>query len=145
MKLLKFNYDQWISATVSDVNVGDVLMYNGQVFKLKSEPRDIDGVTHLDGGPATDNVIKVAIDDPDKQHIIEAMDCVGSSLMEFDDGTGIITEFDSASPYVYSPRLPLPELETFCKSHIGSYRRFYDDHREAINDGRPVKMTGFWL
>lgn len=143
----KFCYDHWEEVTSDKLAVGDMISLEGQVAHVTGEPFSREGVTHLPTRPYAPGSIKLAFGEAcaNLEHIIMAMDMVGSELQEFDDGTALITCFEFGSSHIYSPRLPLEELNSFCFEHLERYQAFYDQHASVLEDGENVPMEPWWL
>lgn len=45
---------------------------------------------------------------------------------------------------LFSPRLPEPELEEFCRLNIKMYEQHYQQHKEAIDNFETRPITQFW-
>ena len=62
----------------------------------------------------------------------------------FPDGTEQFQEKDGSTLHVFSPRLPLAELERFCEANLGHYQAHHDAHADALNNFQIVPMPHFW-
>lgn len=62
----------------------------------------------------------------------------------YPDGTQQFCD-DDVPEKVYSPRLPVGELNEFCAKHLERYEAFNDEHCELIEDGEEVpEIEPFW-
>ncbi|WP_147305213.1 hypothetical protein [Alkalilimnicola ehrlichii] len=138
-----FQYDCWAPKPVAALAVGDLISHGGKVATVTAVPYEEAGVTHIPATVYEPGPIKVMLGD-DRKHITMAMDLVASGLAEFDDGTALITDLEAGHNLVYSPRLPVAELEAFCAEYIECYQAFYDTNAEAIDNGRAIPMTPWW-
>lgn len=61
------------------------------------------------------------------------------------DGDCQFAEYDKGTLIVYSPKLPEPKLEQFCKEHIQRYEQHYNEHQELIdNCEQAPAIEVFW-
>ncbi len=61
------------------------------------------------------------------------------------DGDCQFAEYDKDTLVVYSPKLPEPELELFCKEHIERYKQHYKTHQALIdNYEQAPSIEVFW-
>ena len=74
----------------------------------------------------------------------QAMKCCGSGIVDFGDGTLMITAFPKGDPRIFSPRLSAKRLEEFCKKNSKKYTEFYSNNRDLIDDGYLASMERFW-
>lgn len=141
-----FEYDHWAQKPVSELEVGDLISLRGKVATVTALPYSEGGKTHIPGEPYDSGPIKLLIGEfaDGIDHIMMAMELVGSELAEFDDGTALITDMEAGHSLVYSPRLSLAELEAFCAEHIGRYRAFYDANEDAIGSHQTVAIEPWW-
>lgn len=141
-----FQHDRWVPTPVENLRIGDFISQGGQVAKVSAPPYEENGITHIPASAYDPGPIRLMVGEATvgKEHILMALDMVGSELAEFDDGTALITDFPAGHNLVYSPRLPVEELEKFCAKHIERYQSFFDEHTDEINDGQAVPMKPWW-
>jgi hypothetical protein len=141
-----FHYDHWAPKPVTELEVGDLISHGGKVATVAARPYTEGGKTHIPGEPYDSGPIKLLVGEfaDGMEHIMMAMEFVGSELAEFDDGTALITDLEAGHSLVYSPRLPLAELEAFCAEHIERYRAFYDANEVAIESHQTVAIEPWW-
>lgn len=141
-----FQHDHWAPKPVTDLEVGELISHGGQVATVSALPYEEKGVTHVPAKPYDPGPIKLLIGEfaEGKEHIIMASELVGSDIAEFDDGTALIADLEAGHNLVYSPRLPMAELEAFCVEHIERYQAFYDAHEDAIEGRQAVPMEPWW-
>lgn len=141
-----FQHDRWAPKPINELVVGDLISQGGEVATVAAPPYEEEGVVRIPGIPYDPGPIKLLLGEfaEGKDHIIMAMELVGSELAEFDDGTVLITDLEAGHNLVYSPRLPIAELEAFCAEHIDRYQAFYDANEAAIEDRQAVPMEPWW-
>lgn len=141
-----FQHDRWAPKPIAELAVGDLISHGGKVATVTALPYEKDGMTHIPGEPYDSGPIKLLVGEfaDGNQHVMMAMDLVGSDMAEFSDGTALITDLEAGNNMVYSPRLPLAELEAFCAEHIARYQAFYDANEDAIENGQAVQMEPWW-
>lgn len=141
-----FQYDRWVQKPVAELGVGDLISHGGKVATVAALPYEEGGKTHIPGEPYDPGPIKLLVGEfaDSIQHIMMAMDLVGSELAEFDDGTALITDLEAGHNLVFSPRLPLADLDAFCAEHIERYQAFYDANENAIESRQAVQMKPWW-
>ena len=86
---------------------------------------------------------------PDKTkespHITEVEILLGGIAQSmYSDGTYQFADQDCTPAVVYSPRLPEPELEEFCRENIERYRHHYEQNKEAIDNLETPPIEKFW-
>nr|WP_319490976.1 hypothetical protein [uncultured Desulfobacter sp.] len=63
----------------------------------------------------------------------------------YPDGTKQFKDQGVIPPVDYSPRLPVPELEQFCRDNLDRYKQFYDQNKTAIENYDPIPaIESFW-
>jgi hypothetical protein len=122
---------------------GDIFAHQGQTYVTTAKPYLLDGKPNVpaalyDSGPIVINF------DRSRDYITMAMDYVCSPAHEFGDGTMQICDFEGGNAHVYSPRLPIPELNEFCKAHIDIYVAFFDKYERQLDSGVVIEMPKFW-
>lgn len=68
----------------------------------------------------------------------------GIPQLIFPDGTQQFADQDCSPTVIYSPRLPEPELEAFCRSNIERYQLHYEQNKEAIDNYETPAIKPFW-
>lgn len=68
----------------------------------------------------------------------------GIPQLMYPDGTQQFADQDCSPVVVYSPRLPEPELEVFCRENIEHYRQHYALHKQAIDEYETPAIVPFW-
>lgn len=136
-----FRFDHWAYVPVMELLEGDLITHDDRLIHVTASPFLKDGKTHIPGETHEPGLIQI---DFSSGYLGRVMDLVGSSLRPFDDGTAIITDFDVAPGFVYSPRLPKEELEAFCELNFALYRAFYEEHRVSIDECTNVLMKPWW-
>lgn len=147
MKVINtFHHNHWAPKPVDELVVGDLISHGGTVATVTASPYEEAGMTRIPGKPYDPGPIKLMLGEfaNDKEHIVMAMDLVGSALAEFDDGTALITDLENGQSFIYSPRLPMAELEAFCAEHIERYQAFFDANVDAMDRCQPIPMQPWW-
>lgn len=140
----RFEYDHWELVDVADLQVGDLISHNGMRGTVKAPPSQVDGQWHVNASPMPDDgPIRVDLGASDTP-LLQVMDLLIVSRQAFEDGTSLLLDDSVSPPLIYSPRLPLPELEQFCATHLDKYQAFADEHRVRIDEGYPVPLTPWW-
>ncbi|GGM25182.1 hypothetical protein ACFQDN_21770 [Pseudomonas asuensis] len=144
--IVTFLYDHWAPKPVNELEVGDLISQGGKVTTVAALPYAEGGKTHIPGEPYDSGPIKLLVGEfaDGMEHVMMAMELVGSELAEFDDGTALITDLEAGHGPVYSPRLPVSELEAFCAEHIERYQAFYDANEDAIESRQTVTLEPWW-
>ncbi|ELH0870594.1 hypothetical protein Q9888_002712 [Vibrio cholerae] len=144
MKTVKcFKRDEWVDTNVFDMDSGDIFAHQGQTYVATAKPYMSDGKPNIpaelyDSGPIILNF------DRSRDYISMAMDYVCSPAHEFGDGTMQICDFEGGNTNVYSPRLPIAELNDFCKAHMEHYEAFFDKYEKRLDSGDVIEMPKFW-
>ncbi|BCL74143.1 hypothetical protein TUMSATVNIG1_61270 (plasmid) [Vibrio nigripulchritudo] len=138
-----FKYDSWERIDVFSLENGDVFVERGKSYVCTGKPKmennkPVVPAKLYDTGGIVINLSK------EREFITFAMDCVGSPAHEFSDGTMQLCDFSGQSTFVYSPRLPIHELNTFCREHKETYEEFYNRHEAKLYNGIQVGMDKFW-
>ncbi|NWC90011.1 hypothetical protein [Pseudomonas reactans] len=136
-----FRYDHWSSVPAMELLEGDLILHAKRLIYVTASPYVKDGKPHIPGEVRNPGPIQIDIS---SGYLARAMDFVGSDLQVFDDGTALITDFDHAPGFVYSPRLPKDELEAFCERHIDQYRAFYEANAAEIDTCNCVPLVPWW-
>lgn len=137
----KFDYDKWVKADPAFLVKGDVISV-GNITAIFSHT-DSKNPKRLCCDSLPESPMHIMLGD-DHDFTTQAMDCVGSDVVRFNDGTCQITSFSNGCKNVYSPRLTASELESFCKRNIRFYQTFYDENRNDVEEGRPLAFSCFW-
>ncbi|MGR2997587.1 hypothetical protein ABMY12_20830 [Vibrio vulnificus] len=144
MQIVKcFKYDKWVDTNVFEIEGGDIFAHQGQTFLAKAKPYIQDGETHVPAEVYDCGAIILNFD-KELNYIHMAMDYVCSPVHDFGDGTMQICEFEGGNTNIYSPRLPVSELNKFCKVHIDRYEEFFQKHELQLESGAVVEMPKFW-
>ncbi|MGF1894018.1 hypothetical protein L4D18_21595 [Vibrio campbellii] len=144
MKTVKcFKHDSWLDINATDLANGDIFTLQGQTYVATGKPYVSDGALNIpsevyDSGPIVISLEK------GQDYIHMAMDYVSSSAQDFGDGTMQICEFEDGNTNVYSPRLPIAELNDFCKKNIAQYKAFFAKHEQQLDAGDVIAMPKFW-
>ena len=138
----KFDYDKWVLVDPTLLISGDVISA-GNITAVFSHLEG-DNSKRLHCNPLPDSSIHVMLG-ADHDFTTQAMDCVGSDVTRFDDGTCQITSFSNGCRYVYSPRLLPTQLEIFCKTNISFYKAFYDENFTNVEKGNLLPFSPFWI
>ena len=141
-----FLRDKWEIVPVSQLKGGELVRQADQLYDVKGPVYMKDGVPTLPADIHNPGPIKLAIGEHIEgiEHIVMAMDLLGADLREFPDNTGLLAIFELGDGYIYSPRLPMEELEAFCRRHIERYQAFFDEHIEDFDKGNNVPMVPWW-
>lgn len=77
-------------------------------------------------------------------HVEDLLGGIGRVI--YPDGDYQFGEYDKNDTLVvYSPKLPEPELEQFCKENFERYEQHYNEHQELIDNYEPAPPIGvFW-
>ncbi|MEB0222240.1 hypothetical protein QN393_24335, partial [Pseudomonas sp. AB12(2023)] len=137
----RFEYDNWITVTSDELNIGDLITHVGLVISVTGMPYIQDGTVHIPGQAPESLASKIDLSD---NSLARALDYVGSTLQEFEDGTAMIADLEWAPGFVYSPRLPKVKLMAFCELHLERYKAFYEEHQLSIEDGKTVSLQAWW-
>lgn len=138
-----FRYDAWINVNVLDLENGDIFSHKGSTYITTGEPRILDGKPHVPAELYDSGPIILAIG-KGRDFIYMAMDYVNSPAHNFGDGTMQICKFEDGNTNVYSPRLPITELNEFCKENINQYESFFHKNERHIESGESIEMPKFW-
>lgn len=137
------SHDHWVKKDVFELVAGDVWQLNSQNYLVT-------GAAYLENGRQIvpcelieDNEVRLRFDSREK-YIHMAMDYVGSSATAFDDDTMMICDLSGETTNIYSPRLPMEELNSFCKRHLNKYEAFFTRHQNKIKNGQSIAMAKFW-
>jgi hypothetical protein len=69
----------------------------------------------------------------------------GVGQLIFGDGTFQFAENNTYPEVVYSPRLSEEDLEKFCEENIAHYETYFENHLDAINEGKNIPpIERFW-
>jgi hypothetical protein len=133
-----------------DYKKGDLAFFNGAVVSVKSDVVKEAGVIYIPSSSPDPMPSRVTFGGDmmgykgDSTPLLMAMDFVGTSLLDFGDGTAILGEIMPGHFNVYSPRLPIEELVEFCKKNLDKYQKFFSDNELKIESGTPIEMTHWW-
>lgn len=144
MKMVKcFRHDSWVNIDVFEMESGDIFAHQGQTYVTTAKAYISGGKTHVPAVVYDCGPIVLALG-KGRDYIHMAMDYVCSPAHEFGDGTMQICEFEGGNTNVYSPRLPVSELNEFCKAHIDNYEAFFNKHERQLESGVAIEMPKFW-
>lgn len=138
-----FRYDAWESVNVLDLESGDIFSHKGSTYITTGEPHILDGKPHIPAELYDCGPIVLAIG-KGRDYIHMAMDYVNSPAHDFGDGTMQICEFYGGNTNVYSPRLPIAELNEFCKENISHYEAFFSKYERELESGDVIEIAKFW-
>ncbi|HAS8195741.1 TPA: hypothetical protein I7682_17825 [Vibrio vulnificus] len=138
-----FKHDSWVDTNVFEIEDGNIFTLEEQTYLATAKPYALDGKIYIpakvyDTGPIVLNF------DKGLSYIHMVMDYVCSPAHDFGDGTMQICEFEDGNTNVYSPRLPVAELNEFCKVHIDHYEEFFIKHERLLESGVAIEMPKFW-
>ncbi|MBF4374509.1 hypothetical protein [Vibrio anguillarum] len=136
-------HDSWIDTDVFELDSGDVFLLNGKSYVAKEKAYIEDGKPNIPARLYGSDEIVINLS-KEREFIMMAMDYVYSSASEFGDGTMMICGLSDGNSNIYSPRLPVVELNAFCQKHIEQYRSFFNENEKALESGRFVAITKFW-
>ncbi|WP_210498737.1 hypothetical protein [Vibrio crassostreae] len=140
-----FREGQWLDVDVYDLEVDDIFAYRGDTYQTTGKTyKDEDGKHVISAKPYDEGPIILDLGNPEKEHIYRVMDLVGSDLLDLKDGTFVIASLSGDNTNNYSPRLPLAQLEEFCRDNIKKYLEFYKENESHIENGKSVKMEPWW-
>ncbi|MDQ0655123.1 hypothetical protein [Pseudomonas cedrina] len=137
-----FRYDRWSAVPAMELLEGDLIVHAEQLVHVTAAPYLKGGKPHIPGEIREPGPIQI---DFSSGYLARVMDLVGSGLQEFDDGTALITDFDLAPGFVYSPRLAKADLEAFCELHFDQYCAFNEDNRASIDECISVHLEPWWI
>lgn len=144
--IFRFDHDHWSLALVHDLETGDVVYHQGQLIEVIDNPYEKEGWYHVPVRIPEPKPIILAFGQPweGKRYIGMSMDYVRAGLTKFEDGTALICELQDGPGAIYSPRLPILDLEEFCKSNIDKYEAFFESNEERLEKGVIVPMEQWW-
>ncbi|MBY7854278.1 hypothetical protein KW429_11280 [Vibrio fluvialis] len=139
----RFEYDHWVDVDISQIASGDIFVLHDVAYMATAQPSMSDaklvcGADIYKGGGHTLNFGK------GRDYLCMVMDYVSSPAHDFGDGTVLICDIGRGSTNVYSPRLPLEQLNEFCKTHLDRYETFYRHNRRRIQAGEQPHFDKFW-
>lgn len=143
--LYRFEYDHWELVSVSVLQEGDLISHNGmQAIVRAPSVAQANGQWIINAGALPDEgPIVVELQEADTP-LLRVMDMLLASRQVFNDGTSMLLDDGCHPPSIYSPRLPLAELEAFCLEHQDKYEVFARDHAEELSNGEPVRLEPWW-
>lgn len=143
-----FVHERWQDIDALALMPGVIFHRDGRLYELMAPAYVKGGVTHLPAQalPADDVPIKVMVGEFAKglDHIGMAMDMTGGDLREYEGGDAQILNLEAGPGHVYSPRLPLAQLEIFCQAHLNGYQAFFDQHEVSLDHGEVIPMEIWW-
>lgn len=140
----RLNYDCWERTPVFDLEPEDIIRQGDTLAVVKDSPYRENDTIHVPAEPYNSGPIKLCLGNAGMESITRVMDYAGADLHEFHDGTAIVADLDRGAGHIFSPRLSLEELETFCQENINHYETFYRYYQREIDNGGAVPMTPFW-
>ncbi|ELP6119471.1 TPA: hypothetical protein I7730_00255 [Vibrio vulnificus] len=143
----RFDGDNWSPIEATSLRESDIFIANGNTYIAKG-PASVDtesGKLTISADPYSEGPIIIDLGgNPETEYIMMVSDFVGSGVTNFNDGTMMICDMNCKHGYVYSPRLAIKDLNEFCKKHKETYSKFYDKHRDEIDDGKAIHLESFW-
>lgn len=134
--------DRWEAIEVRSLKPNDIFLHANGARVVTAKPIILNGQLRV---PAKDYVsCAICSLNTDRESINHAMKCCGSGLVDFGDGTLMITALPKGEAKIYSPRLSVKRLDEFCKTHSKKYIDFYSRNRVLIDSGHLVAMERFW-
>lgn len=142
--ILCLRYDQFKEIPLAELQEGDVIHYLGQTLVLLAPVHYQEAVPHLSVEPFDEGAISLMVGDYAKgrDSICRVMDMCMADLHDFPDETSLIGNFQTGS--IFSPRLPIAELEVFCQEHMLRYEAFCDANQEKIDNAEAVTLKPWW-
>lgn len=138
-------YDHWDYIPVFDLKPGHLIRQGNVLAVVQSEPYRESGAIQIPAEQYNSGPIKLCLGhQAGMETITTVMDYVGGDLHELPDGTAMVADLDRGAGHIFSPRLSLEELETFCRENINHYETFYRYYQREIDNGGAVPMTPFW-
>ncbi|EGR3042381.1 hypothetical protein ACOJUY_004314 [Vibrio alginolyticus] len=138
-----FKSDSWEEVDVFSLEKGDIYKLRGDTFVVSGKPIMEDGQPVIPSSIYESGAIEINFS-KGREFIYMVMDYVDSPATDFKDGTMQICSLDGTGTNVYSPRLPVSELNAFCKQHLARYENFFRQNETAITSGKKVAMAKFW-
>ncbi|MDC5870229.1 hypothetical protein OPW39_15585 [Vibrio europaeus] len=138
-----FKHDSWVATDVFKMESGDIFAHKNQTYVVTAKPYVLDGKPNVPAELYDSDPIVINFD-KGQDYIHMAMDYVCSPAHNFGDGTMQICEFADGNTNVYSPRLPVAELNEFCKAHIDHYEAFFNKHERQLESGVAIEIPKFW-
>ncbi|PAW00436.1 hypothetical protein CRN52_12350 [Vibrio vulnificus] len=134
--------DRWESIEVRSLKPNDIFLHAYGARIVTANPILRNGELRV---PAKDysSIAKYCFE-TEQEATNQAMKCCGSGIVDFGDGTLMITAFPKGDPRIFSPRLSAKRLEEFCKKNSKKYTEFYSNNRDLIDDGYLASMERFW-
>lgn len=138
-----FKYDSWEEVNILDLKKGDTFVYKGETYISTDKPFFSDEVLNVPAEIYDSGAIFLALE-KGRDFIHMAMDYTSSSAHNFGDGTMQICEFGGGKTNIYSPRLPIVQLNDFCKENIKHYESFFSKYEHQLDRGDAIEMAKFW-
>lgn len=145
LAIQRLEYDKWVAVSVDELAVGDVITQHGKVVIVDGKLVRQDGKVIIPARPRiSEDPIRIILGTGHgREGIVAAMDYVGGDLLEYEDGTAMIVNFEFGAE-IYSPRLPVAELEAFCCLNMDRYEAFFEAHEESLDRAEVVPMERWW-
>lgn len=142
--LYRFEYDHWELVPVSALQEGDLISHNGMQAIVRAPAVETNGQWVINAGALPDEGPIVLDLKRADTAMLRVMDMLMASRQAFDDGTSLLMDDSCHPPSIFSPRLPLAELEAFCLEHQDKYQAFARAHAEELANGDPIRLEPWW-
>ncbi|MCG9576068.1 hypothetical protein L1D14_07425 [Vibrio tubiashii] len=138
-----FRDDVWEEVDAFELQPGDVFVQSDSTYIAKGPAYKENKQVVIPAEAMPEGPIEINLGG-ELEFVTMAMDMVCSGAHRFSDGTMIISELIGGNTNVYSPRLPVSELNEFCKQNIDTYTDFYEKHQDRLENGDRIEMKHFW-
>lgn len=132
----RFNKGLWETVEIATCRKGEVVRLAGGTVLLQVLEAELPSYLQpISLDEARNKMLPVAsVDYYDKPNIREVSLCVGYHFQVFADGTAFVGAARLGNEAIYTPRLPVWELEEFCSTHIQKYRDYYAEYKSVVDD-----------
>lgn len=149
LNVMRFEKNKWLEVSAMELMDADLIYLKNNLLKVTGKPTVISGKVNLPAciyKHSNSEVIVLAIGSEwnNRQAISKVMDHTNSGCLDFEDGTYMIAELDEGPGAIYSPRLPISELEKWCNDNLKKFEQFYTKNELFIETGKIVKMDVWW-
>ena len=138
-----FKRDSWLEIDALSLVDGDTFVHKDETYICTGSPYFSDGLLHVPSEIYDSGAILLASGEG-RDYIYMAMDYTSSPAHDFGDGTMQICQLGDGKTHIYSPRLPITELNEFCKENINHYETFFSKYKSQLYQGDSIEMTRFW-